>query len=300
MELNLPTTYGEPLYPVEFRPNGYHIDGKRVKRVTTILDKFPDSGGGLLKWTAKRVAVTAGRLLRDRVVDGNCHFPETEIEMIVQTAHKNPDDIKDETAELGTAVHAFIEEWLKGGATLESQRELCTKYLLPPDQTFLELLQAKTQTGEMSDTDRNLFYDKMKSYMFNRFCAFWLKSGLTYVASEIAVGSRKYKFGGRIDILAADKKGRFVLVDFKTSKWVSPSMFSQVASYKKAYEEQYAKKIFKCLIVQCPREWTEQNQGFSVYNVKPQRYWKIFEFILKFWGDTELKAALEVRSDSIK
>lgn len=304
MDISFPTTYGKPAYEVEFRPNGYHIDGVRVKRVTTILEKFPDSGEGLIRWSKQRVALTAGRLLQDRVIvddttkEERCSFDAREIPLIVDTAYRNPDDIKDETAETGTAVHAFVDEWLKAGATEEARINIVKNYLLPPNPELLEILQSQTDTRYMTDADRNLFYDKMKSYMFNRFCREWLKAGLTYVASEIAVGSRKYKFGGRIDILARDRKGRLILIDFKTSKHVSPSFFAQVAAYKLAFEEQYGEKIYKCFIAQCPREWTERNRGFGIYPVKTPPYRAIFVFLLKYWKETEFKSA-ECREDHI-
>jgi hypothetical protein len=304
MQVSFPKAHGTPAYQVEFRPNGYHIDGKRVKRVSTVKSKFPDSGEGLLDWAKERVAITAGRLLRDRVRKhpgtGNnfCYFPAEQIALITETALRNPDDIKDETADTGTAVHAFVEEWLLAGATEEARAQICKNYCLPDNPQLLEILQAQTDTKEMTDAERNLFYDKMKSYMFNRFCTFWLKSGLTYVGSEIVVGSRKYKFGGRIDILARDKKGRLILVDFKTSKHVAPDMFMQVAMYKLAYEEMYGEKIYKCAIIQCPREWTERNQGFGVYNFKPAKYRAIALFLLRYWNDTEFTAA-DCRKDCL-
>ena len=297
MRISFPKTHGKPLYEVEFRPNGYHIDGKRVKRVSTVLNKFPDNGEGLLKWSKERVAITGARLLRDRVRkhpktgEEFCYFPADQIAMIMDAAHREPDDIKEETADVGIAVHAFADEWFQGGATEQARAAVCKNYFLPDNPQLLEILQAQTDTKEMPDTDRNLFYDKMKSYMFNKFCMFWMKAGLVYVGSEIVVGSRKYGFGGRLDILARDKKGRLILADFKTSKWIAPSMFSQVAAYKLAYEEMYGEKIHKCAIIQCPREWNERNQGFGVYPVKTAPYKTIFLNTIKFWKETEFSAA---------
>jgi len=310
MKVSFPKAYGTPAYEMEYRANKtgnggrYYLDGQRVKRVSTVKSKFPDNGEGLLNWSKERVAITAGRLLRDRVKKhpgtGNefCYFDAKEIALITEYALREPDDIKDETADTGTGVHAFVDEWLVAGATLEAQIAINKNYNLHPNPQLLEILQAQTSTKEMSDTERNLFYDKMRSYMFNRFCTFWLKSGLTFEASELTVGSRKYKFGGRIDILARDKKGRLILVDFKTSTHVAPDMFMQVAMYKLAYEEMYGEKIYKCAIIQCPREWTERNQGFGVYNFKPAVYKKIALFLLKTWKETDFSAA-DCRKDCI-
>ena len=303
MQISYLEKFGKPLYEVEFRPDSggdegaYYLDGTRLKRVSTVVKKFPDTKEGLIQWSKQRVALTAGRLLRDRVVKHPktgveyCYFRAEEIALIIDAAYQNPDDIKDQTAEVGTAVHAFIEEWLTAGATEEKRLEIIRNYCLPPHPELLEILQAQTDTKHMTDAERNLFYFKMKSYMFHKFVTFWLKSGLTYVGSEIIVGSRKYGFGGRIDILARDRKGRLVLVDFKTSKHVGPSYFAQVAGYKLAYEEMYGEKIYKVAILQSPREWTIKNQGFGVYPFSHVKYRAIFLFILKYWKETEFKAA---------
>lgn len=298
-----PITSTGTKYQVEFRPSPsgiggrYYLDGKITKRVTSVLEKFPDSGKGLIEWAKKRVAITAGRLLRDRLITvpetGKrvCYLSEEEIGKIVSEALLNPEKIKEETADTGTAVHAFIDEWLQGGATEELRAEICTKYLLPENPPLLEVLQKQAEVDKMDDATRNQFYDQMKAYMFDKFVRFWRKSGLKYYASEVLVGSLKYKYCGRLDILAEDKKGRLVLIDFKTSKWVSPSYFAQVAAYQIAFEEQYERKIDKCLIVQCPREWSEYNMGFGLYPVKTPKYKAIFLNILKYWDETEFEAA---------
>jgi len=302
MKTTFPKAHRKAAYEVEFVPGlagagRYFIAGKRTKRVTTVLDKFPESGEGLLRWTRTRVAITMDRLLRDRVVKHPqtgtefCYFRAEEIPGLVELARKNPDDIKCQTAEVGTAVHAFCEEWLLAGATKKARKKIFVNYMLPENVDVFKMLHEQTETKEMSDADRHLFYDKMKSYMFNCFCTFWLGAGLKYVGSEIPVGSLKYGFAGRLDILAKDKQGRLILIDLKTSKWIGPAMFAQVAAYKLGYEEMYGKKIHKCAIVQMPREWTDTNLGFGVYNVKTWRYRLIFLSLLRYWKDTEFSAA---------
>lgn len=292
----------ETKYEIEYRENAagkgrYYLNGKPAKRVTSILDKFPDSGRGLIEWSKKRVTLTAKRLLRDRVKPHPatgalmCYFPEAEIDALMSEALKNPDRIAEETADVGTDVHAFIDEWLQAGATDEAYKAICTKHCLPENPVLLEVLQRQTETMEMDDYARNRFYDQMKGYMFARFVKFWRKSGLAFVGSEILVGSQKYGYCGRLDILARDKKGRLVLLDLKTSKWISPSYFSQVAAYGIAYEEMTGEKIGKYAIVQCPREFTEMNQGFGIYPVKVAKYKQIFLNILRYWKETEFSAA---------
>jgi hypothetical protein len=305
MKITLPKTYGKPLYKVEFRPNGYHIDGKRVKRTTTVLERYPDTKAGLIEWSKERVAITAARLLKDRVKEHPqthtkfCYFPADQIDAIINASYLNPDDIKDETAEVGNAVHAFCSEWLLAGATEERRQAINANYYLPPNPDLLQLLQEKTDTRLMPDTERNLFYDKMKSYMFNRFCKEWTASGLTCVGSEIVVGSRKYGVGGRIDILAKDKKKRLVLPDIKTTKYVAPKMFAQLAAYKLQYEEMYGEKIHRAFIIHLPREWSIKNMGFGVYERPLAKYKGTFLHLLRNWKETEFSSAEKCRKDRI-
>ena len=104
-----------PKYTVDFKEGGryshYSIDGQKVRRVTTILGRFPDSKDGLIKWYAQRVAQTAASRLKDRTrphpATGRmfCYFPADEIGPLCQQALDNPEEIKKETADAGTAVH---------------------------------------------------------------------------------------------------------------------------------------------------------------------------------------------------
>jgi len=310
MKVSFPKTYGEPLYEVEYRANitgnggRYCIDGKRVKRVSTIVERFPDTKEGLIDWSKERVAITAARLLKDRVKEhpgtGNrfCYFPAEQIDMIVDAAYRNPDEIKEETADCGTGVHDFCEEFLEAGGTEEARKQICANYMLPADVHLLEILQAQTETKDMTDTDRNLFYDKMRSYMFNRFAREWMKSGYTYLGSEIMVGSRKHGFGGRIDILARDRNDRLVQPDLKTTKHIAPKMFSQLALYKLAFEEQYGEKIHRSFIIHIPREWTERNQGWGVYSLPLASYKAIALSLIRYWPQTDFSAA-DCRKDCL-
>lgn len=310
MKVSFPKTYGNPLYKVEYQANAtgnggrYLVDGQRVKRVSTVVERFPDTKEGLIDWSKERVAITAGRMLRDRVkihpVTGNkvCYFPAEQIGLITDAAYRNPDDIKEETADCGTGVHDFCEEFLDAGGTEDARKQICANYVLPDNPHLLEILQAQTKTKDMTDAERNLFYDKMRSYMFNRFCREWMKSKLTYLGSEIMVGSRKHGFGGRIDILAKDEKGRLVIPDIKTTTHISPKMFAQLAAYKMGFQEQYGEKIHRGFIIHLPREWTERNQGFGTYTLPLAKYKGIFLFLLRTWKETDFKAA-DCRKDYI-
>lgn len=309
MQVNFPgAAPTKPLYEIEFRGKGYFLDGKRLKRVSTVKDRFPDSKEGLINWNRERVAITMQRLLKSRCLahpdTGRlmCYFPAEEIPALANIAYQDPDDVKDEAADVGTAVHAFCDEWLQGGATEECRLQIVQNYNLPhsEDNILLEVLQRQTKTKEMTPQERNLFFDKMRSCMFNKFVRFWRDSGLTYVGGEIVVGSRKHKFGGRLDTLARNKKGKLVLIDLKTSTYVSPSFFGQVALYKVGYEEMYGEKISRCYIAHLPREWNAKNGGFGIYPIaRPAQYFSIMLNVMRHWKEIDFEAVLSTRRENI-
>lgn len=71
---------------------GYRVDGKRVPSVTTILNRFKDSGA-LMYW-----AFSQGQAYERGEIDGLYSK-------------------RDEAAEAGTIAHALVEEFLKGKLT---------------------------------------------------------------------------------------------------------------------------------------------------------------------------------------
>lgn len=73
--------------------------------------------------------------------------------------------------------------------------------------------------------------------MIDGFKKWWWKSGLDRIHCEIQLASDKLGYGGTIDLIARDKQGRLVLVDFKTSSSLKPQYELQMAGYKLLYED---------------------------------------------------------------
>lgn len=62
-------------------------------------------------------------------------------------------------------------------------------------------------------------------------------SRMEIVATEVPLVSEKYRFGGTIDAIARDGKGRLCLLDWKTSNAVYADYAIQLAAYRQLWNE---------------------------------------------------------------
>jgi len=72
---------------------------------------------------------------------------------------------------------------------------------------------------------------------YNKFVDWWDEQNLAKVATEIQLVNEAYRYGGTIDLIAKKKNGDHVLIDFKTSKAISPSYWRQCAGYAALWNE---------------------------------------------------------------
>ena len=72
---------------------------------------------------------------------------------------------------------------------------------------------------------------------FQQFIEWRDQTKLEIVATEKSYVSEKYQFGGTVDAIGKDTKGRIVLVDWKTSNAVYTDMLIQLAAYALLLEE---------------------------------------------------------------
>jgi hypothetical protein len=70
-----------------------------------------------------------------------------------------------------------------------------------------------------------------------QFLEWYEQTGLTITATERAYVSEALQFGGTVDAIGRDGKGRIVLVDWKTSNAVYSDMLIQLAAYALLLEE---------------------------------------------------------------
>lgn len=155
--------------------------GQKVPGVTTIGNRFKDSGG-LIIW-----AWTRGR-----------DFPNEELYAT-----------RDKAAELGTIVHAMVQE-------------------------YVELETTMIHGFDLSQEDQ----DKVMS-AFDAFQEWFEMNRFEVLAQEESLVSEQYQFGGTFDAVARDGKGRIVLLDWKTSDGVWPEMLVQLAAYRILWNENH-------------------------------------------------------------
>lgn len=123
---------------------------------------------------------------------------------MAEAASKQPDKVKEAAADIGSQVHAAIEGIIKGEEPVVPAR-----IKMPVDEFRTWFAGTKTKV----------------------------------VAQELAVGSVKHLFGGRLDGLGLREIGgrwRWGIADWKTSAGIYPEMALQVAGgYAIALEEQF-------------------------------------------------------------
>jgi hypothetical protein len=108
----------------------------------------------------------------------------------------------------------------------------------------------REESRELIDKARNAF---------NQFMEWREQSKLEIVATEKSYVSEKHQFGGTVDAIGRDAKGRIVLLDWKTSNSVYSDMLIQLAAYALLLEEcsEYRPEGFHLLRV------SKENADFS-------------------------------------
>jgi hypothetical protein len=103
---------------------------------------------------------------------------------------------------------------------------------------------------------------------FAQFKEWRAQTGLEIVATERAYVSERYQFGGTVDAIGRDTRGRIVLLDWKTSGAVYSDMLIQLAAYALLLEE-------------CAPEYTPE--GFHLLRVAKESA----DFAHHFYGELE-------------
>ena len=185
---------------------GYYLkDGTRVPGTTTTISRFKDSGA-LIRWAAK-VGWEQGRA--GEALD----------------VYKKRDD----AANIGTLIHAFIEAHLRGDKHID----------LPPDTAPEAIERAKTG--------------------YSAFLNWEQRTRVKVLVQEIQLISEKHKFGGTPDgiaqigdnpnvieiidgrpqLKAGAKPPVLSLLDWKSSNSVYSDHLIQVSAYKNLWEENF-------------------------------------------------------------
>jgi CRISPR/Cas system-associated exonuclease Cas4 (RecB family) len=175
-----------------------------VTGATGVVDK----SGALMGWTAK----TMGLYLLEEAKKGNDKITED----LVNQAKKEYRRLKQEAADLGTEIHSWVSEWIKG-----------KKPSMPENEKVVNGITA--------------------------FLKFQKEHQIKWLETERIIYSKKHAYAGILDAIG-EMEGKLTLVDFKSSNAIYDEMRFQVAGYQIAYEEEMKKDIEKRVIIRFGKE----------------------------------------------
>ena len=196
----------------------YYVNDQKVESVTGICSRgLPKPN--LVNWLVATPLNEVKRLINEKL-DNNEPLDRAGLERIFKTAKEKTNKIKEDAGLVGTVVHGLIEDFLKG-------KDI-------PKQSDPALVNCW-----------NLFLD------------WWNKQEYEVVELEKKIYSKKYNYAGTLDLVVKDKKGNLVLMDIKTSNFISFDYFLQLNAYKFAYEEETGSKVSKSFIVKLSKKDAE-------------------------------------------
>jgi hypothetical protein len=205
-----------PLYPVidadESRSHLFQITGSRggirayqkpgssvpLWSVTTILGQTI-AKPALLNWYNKQGREAVADKLSSSV--GQVLTAEA-LDLAIQEAGKRPEQTKDSAAALGSRAHDLISEYI---------------------------------TNKIEDNDKSVSVPRELSEVWGSFLQFEEEFGIyKWLASEFGIYSLAFQYAGSCDALCLTRDGKFILIDFKTSKALYPEHSMQVCAYANA------------------------------------------------------------------
>ena len=196
----------------------YYVNDQKVESVTGICSRgLPKPN--LVNWLVATPLNEVKRLINEKL-DNNEPLDRAGLERIFKTAKEKTNKIKEDAGLVGTVVHGLIEDFLKG-------KDI-------PKQS-----------------------DPAVVNCWNLFLDWWNKQEYEVVELEKKIYSKKYNYAGTLDLVVKDKKGNLVLMDIKTSNFISFDYFLQLNAYKFAYEEETGSKVSKSFIVKLSKKDAE-------------------------------------------
>jgi len=182
----------------------YFVDGKEVFSATTIIDKGLVKPR-LLNWMITTPLYKFKDCISEKL-NNNEPIDRLALEKMFKEARTRTQEVKEDGAMIGSVVHGLIEDFLKN------------KKILP-------------QSDPKVNNCWNLFLD------------WWNKQGYEAVEIEKKIYSKKHNFVGTLDLIVKNKSGKLVLIDIKTSNFISFGYVLQANAYQRAYEEETGSKI---------------------------------------------------------
>jgi hypothetical protein len=204
----------KPIYKVDYISQAGHfyiINGVKYPSVTAILGIIGgDKLNALMAWSKKVSVEYIQNELKD-MLGKDLVIDETFIDNIAKVGMQKPKYELEKAADFGTRAHNAIDNYIINKS-------------LPNDEQIKPVFEG--------------FLEWLKEHKFN------------IISGDMIVGSKKYGYGGRMDALAIDDKGNYIVLDWKTSNYFSKDYALQVAAYAYAFAEQYNVPIpKKCYVV---------------------------------------------------
>lgn len=181
----------------------FTVNGKSIISVTGVTSVI-DKSRPLIYWA---VGLAKGFLMENlqTLIDDT---KGDKIAAIIEEAAKQHSIRKQQAADVGTQVHAWVEAFIKAKSKKDWPE-------IPKDPQ-----------------------------VFNGITAFlkWVDEyDVKFISSERHIYSKKHKYAGIMDAEAIIQK-KLCVIDFKTSKGIYPEMRFQVAAYQAAVEEESGKE----------------------------------------------------------
>lgn len=193
----------------------YTVNDKVVYGVTSAVGVL--NKPALLYWAVNMaVEYLDANLTPGMVID---EVNKTTLLSEAKKAHRN---ILSTAADIGTAVHEYLEQYIKAGV---NKQPLPAMPVNPQIRKGVEALLAWTK-----------------------------KNKVKFISSERKVYSKKYQYAGTLDAEIQVNGGELGLIDFKTSSGIYSEMLIQTAAYAKALEEEAGKKYKHIWILRMPKD----------------------------------------------
>jgi hypothetical protein len=188
---------------IEFQEKGHKysvwVDGKKTKpasvtQITSVVDK----SGPIQGWAVKTTLAACRELIKPGE-----YYSVQELNEIFETARKSSYQYKKEAADVGTAVHKWLELYFHG-----------QNPDLPPEDPYLSCVQAALT---------------------------WVKEhNVEIIENERPVYSIERDVSGRLDGIGL-VNGKKSIIDYKTGNGVYSEAWMQTAAYQGFYEEENPK-----------------------------------------------------------
>lgn len=194
----------------------YYLDGKPLTGVTTVLGVIAKPA--LIQWAAneaiKYIRETQPKPVKIAGVD-MVIYTKDQLSDLLDTARVASTTKRDGMADIGTAVHAWLEKFVKG---------------------------------------KNPKPNKKLDHITKNFVEWAHKNQIKFLKSEVRVFSEKHWFAGTFDLLF-EMNGKIYIGDIKTGSGIyGREPFAQMAGYQICLEEAGYKAVQGRMIIRCGRD----------------------------------------------